>query len=192
MTQFESEHWRRGVYERIASAVRDARGSRSAQDIADATAVLGCPITRSQISNFETGRRQSFDVTELLILAAALGVPPAVLIYPDLPAGHVETLPGVTMLSIEAYHWFTGEAPSPIPAPPGSRGRQLVQSVRERSKLHVEGGRLTISLGLGVDSLGEPLSETEREFLSQRQRTVKAKIAELDSRITELGGVLDA
>jgi transcriptional regulator with XRE-family HTH domain len=50
-------------------------------------------ISRTQIANYESGRKKNLDIAELLILAAALDVPPLVLLYPDLPAGKVEIIP---------------------------------------------------------------------------------------------------
>src|SRR5436189_2455562 len=93
-------------------AVRSARGSRSAQEIADETARLGYPLSRSQIANLESGRKRSLDIAELLIIAAALEVPPVTLLYPDLPNGEVEVLPGQFVSSTVALLRFTGERDS--------------------------------------------------------------------------------
>jgi transcriptional regulator with XRE-family HTH domain len=105
--------WTDGLQERIARAVKAARGKRSAQDIADETARLGYPITRAQIANLESGRRRGLDVSELLILAAALDVPPVTLLYPGLPDDEVEVLPDQFISSIAALLRFTGEAETP-------------------------------------------------------------------------------
>jgi transcriptional regulator with XRE-family HTH domain len=101
--------WSESLTDRVARAVRSARGSRSAQEIADETARLGYPMTRSQIANLESGRKRSVDIAELIILAAALGVPPVALLFPDLPDGDVEDLPGQLVSSAAGLVLFTGE-----------------------------------------------------------------------------------
>ena len=93
----------------MRAAFISARGDRSAQDIADRTEELGCPVTRSVIANFENGRKKSLDVCELMILAAAVGVPPVALLFPTLPDGPVEALPGQEIKAIAALRWFTAE-----------------------------------------------------------------------------------
>ena len=52
-------------------------------------------------------------VTDLVAIAAALEVPPITLLYPHLPDGAVEVLPGVESSSITATQWFSGEGPNP-------------------------------------------------------------------------------
>lgn len=101
--------WADGLNGRIRRAARLARGDRTAQEIADEVTRLGYPMTRALLANFETGRKKSLDVAELIILAAALRVPPVTLLFPDLPDGEVEVLPGHRRPTQEALWWFTGE-----------------------------------------------------------------------------------
>lgn len=108
MTTAREPQWRDEVNARIARAIKTARGQRSAQVIADETARLGLPLTRDSIANIENGRKKSIDVPELLVLAAALGVPPLSLIYPDLVDTPVEALPGVHRTSGDAALSFCG------------------------------------------------------------------------------------
>jgi len=108
MTQ---RRWADDTTGRIAGAVRDLRGKRSAQWLADRTAELGHPISRTAISNLEVGRKGSVDVLELIVLARALGVPPLLLLYPAQSAGEVEVLPGHRASSWAAGQWFAGRAP---------------------------------------------------------------------------------
>jgi len=103
--------WARNTTDRIAGAVKALRGKRSAQWLADRTADLGHPISRTAISNLEVGRKGSVDVAELIVLARALGVPPLLLLYPAQAAGEVEVLPGHRASSWAAGQWFTGRAP---------------------------------------------------------------------------------
>lgn len=81
----------------------------SAQGLADRCAELGVTtLNRAVIANFETGRRTSIDFAEVLALAAALDVPPAVLAFPVGYAETVEYLPGQSAPPLEALGWFNG------------------------------------------------------------------------------------
>lgn len=99
---------------RVAGEVRRLRGKEqsalSAAKVADRTLDIGFGISRSVVADLETGRKKSIDVPELLVLAAALGVSPAQLVFPDLPRGKVEVLPGLEQESHDALQWFSGEA----------------------------------------------------------------------------------
>jgi transcriptional regulator with XRE-family HTH domain len=103
--------WTRALHQRIADAIKQARqGQRlTAQQLADETERLDYPISRSQIAAYEVRRKRGLDVTELLILAAALNVPPVALLFPDLPDGGAEPLPGWHATAADALGWFTGE-----------------------------------------------------------------------------------
>lgn len=87
------------------------------QWLSDRTAELGHQISRSRISDLERGDRGGLlGIAEVMILAEALQVPPIQLIYPDLPEGECEYLPGATTMSWHALQWFTGEADQPVAA----------------------------------------------------------------------------
>lgn len=108
--------WAEEQAQRIARTVRALRGKRSAQWLADQTEALGYTVTRSVISDLELGRRRYVTTAEISVLAAALTVPPAFLIYPEQPDGLVEVLPGTGVPSTRAVMWFSGERiyqPSP-------------------------------------------------------------------------------
>jgi transcriptional regulator with XRE-family HTH domain len=122
--------WTEKLHRRIAEAIKGARQSRlTGQQLADDTEQLGYPVTRSQIANYESGRKRSLDVAELLVLAAALGVPPVALLFPNLPDGDVEVLPGQVMSSADAMRWFTGEND---PSAPQSDLGRLITLTRKR------------------------------------------------------------
>jgi len=103
--------WAEDTTERIAAAVKALRGKRSAQWLADRTEELGHPISRTAISNLEVGRKRAVDVPELVVLAKALGVPPLLLLYPEMSAGKVDVLPGHQTSSWAAAQWFAGRGP---------------------------------------------------------------------------------
>jgi transcriptional regulator with XRE-family HTH domain len=95
----------------IAAEIRRRReaANMSAQKLADRCAELGHPIGRNVISKLENGDRDGVSVAELLVLARALGVAPAMLIAPFDDVDEVEVLPGKTMTSFNAYRWLVGE-----------------------------------------------------------------------------------
>lgn len=104
--------WGTDTAKRIGKAVQVERNRKkwTAARLSDETAALGFPIHRVAIGKLENGHRGAkFDVTELAVLARALGVPPVQLLYPDLIDGPVEVLPGVVAKSGKALRWFTGE-----------------------------------------------------------------------------------
>ena len=107
------ENWATEQVRRIAATVRQLRGDRSGQWLSDETAKAGHRIARTTISELESGKRKTVTTAELCVLAWALKVPPVRLLYPDLPDGPVEIVPGVTVPSIKAATWFSGEAPNP-------------------------------------------------------------------------------
>lgn len=112
----EARTWAGDTAKRLGKTVASYRRARdlSAVQLSERTAELGFPITRGTIAKIEGAHRGGkFDVTELLVLAAALNVPPITLIYPDLPDGRVEMLPDTEASSIDAAQWFSGEGPNP-------------------------------------------------------------------------------
>ena len=107
-----ASYWATGTAKRIGEAVKAARNRRgwTAARLSEESATLGFPIHRVAIGKLENGHRDAkFDVTELLVLAQALAVSPVWLLFPDLPDGPVEVLPGQEATSGEAMRWFTGE-----------------------------------------------------------------------------------
>ncbi len=101
--------WSQEAHARIAAAIKAARGKRSAQWLADRTAELGHPITRAQIANYESGRKQSLDIIELIVIAAALNTSPVLLVYPGPYYEAVELLPGANRAQFTAVQWFSAE-----------------------------------------------------------------------------------
>lgn len=150
------ETWVQSLHERIAEAIRDARrGRMSAQQLADETKRLGYPMTRSQIANYENGRKLSLDVAELMVLAAALRVPPVSLLFGGPPDEHWEVLPGQKDATVAALAWFTGDPELAWPGPdvhpeevhetvdaaiadPQSAAAILLDAIRRRAGWHGE------------------------------------------------------
>lgn len=153
MTQ--AQEWSEALHQRIAKAIRTARQGRlSAQELADETARLGYPISRSQIANYESGRKQGLDVAEVLVLAAALEVPPVTLLFGGPPDEEVEMLPDWTGPAFFGIAWFSGDRELAWPGPevtdvdeardqvnaavadPDSPAAAVLRLTRERAVLH--------------------------------------------------------
>jgi hypothetical protein len=104
-----SKSWAEEQAATIGTAVRDLRGKRTGQWLSDETERVGHRVPRTTISELESGKRKSVSTAELCLLAWALKVPPIRLLYPDLPDGPVEIIPGKKVPSIDAATWFSGE-----------------------------------------------------------------------------------
>ncbi|MBO2459865.1 helix-turn-helix domain-containing protein [Actinomadura violacea] len=102
--------WPSALATSIAEQVRRYRKDRglSAQQLADACTALGMETSRSAIANFESGRRPTISVAELLIFAHALRVPPLLLVVPVGADQSVQLAPGVATSAWDAAQWFAG------------------------------------------------------------------------------------
>ncbi|MDV7101648.1 helix-turn-helix transcriptional regulator [Gordonia amicalis] len=145
---------------RFGRAVGETRREQglSALELSGRTADLGYPITRSTIARIEGNHRAGkVDFAEVVVLAAALGVPPIQLIYPDQPAGEVEFLPNARVTSIAAAEHFSGEASLP--------GELRATLVRMQAARRYEELRSTISGLARMQLLGtlKPEDEAKRQ-----------------------------
>jgi transcriptional regulator with XRE-family HTH domain len=106
-----------GLAARFGFAVKTRRTTLklSASELARRTADLGYPISRSAIAKIESNSRSGkVDVAELLVLSAALDIPPVVLLFLIVPVGGpTEMLPGVGVLAEEAVRWMSGRVSFP-------------------------------------------------------------------------------
>lgn len=88
------------------------RADLSAQELATRCAKLGLPsLSRVVIAKLENGHREAVSTAELKVLAAALGVPPVLLLFPLGRVQAVEVLPGRDAHPWDGIRWFTGEIP---------------------------------------------------------------------------------
>lgn len=118
--------WERDLHARISQAIKVARGKRSAQWLADRTVELGYPVTRAQIANYESGRKMTLDIAELIALASALNTSPVALVYPGPYDEEVELFPGESWSQFTAAQWF-----SAIPSEPYEEMSQWRSETRD-------------------------------------------------------------
>lgn len=113
MTAMQSNEWIDQMMRQIGEGIDRARAGRSDQWIADRTEKIGHKLSRTAVSEYRRGIRKSIPVTDLLVLAAALEVPPVALLFPDLPNGLVSLLPDhVNVAAFDAAQWVSGERQS--------------------------------------------------------------------------------
>lgn len=82
----------------------------SAQALSDRCGELGLLLPRPVLSNLENGRRDSISLGEILILAAALDVPPLQLVVPVGYCEDIEILPDLRVPVWDAAKWIDGES----------------------------------------------------------------------------------
>jgi hypothetical protein len=125
-----AKDWPKSVAKQVGARIayfregaRDERGRKlTAQALADRCTELGLPIGRPAIAKMERGLRDTITVAELEVIARALKVSPADLMFPLGQAANVEVLPGEHMDTWDAVQWFSGLAPKPGRPPEGYEG----------------------------------------------------------------------
>ncbi|MFJ4863434.1 helix-turn-helix domain-containing protein [Streptomyces sp. NPDC088748] len=189
MTQ---QAWPELVAQHVAKQLRRHRESRgmSAQELSDKCAALGAPIQRSVIANFENGRRSSIGISEILVFAAALKIPPVWLITGAGFERTMEYLPGEHTDPYSCGAWFYGTLPqegegddydeNPFPYFEDLRFdiTNLTNVLQEVSELEAKAA----SEAPKLEELGERIAQAEREFEEYTQRGDKA-IAQIHARL---------
>jgi hypothetical protein len=138
----------------------------SAQDLADETVRLGYPISRSQIANYESGRKHGLDVADLLVLAEALNTAPVALVFPGPYDENVRTYPESRELpQLWWAQWFSGllSAISDVPFTDGERSIAITNGPLDddgRPMIDIE-DPATWDLG-GLDAWGRNLGPLRR------------------------------
>lgn len=188
MTQ--NDEWAENLASTVAEEVKRLRNAKtpkwSIRRLAEETEKIGYPIGASVLSNFEYGRRGSrLEVAELLVLAAALDVPPAQLLWPRYPDGLTEYLPDFNLLSHMAGMAFIGTLRIDIDPDAATvvapHSNELVALVEERSNL-------TNALD-GILKSNLPGGEVAK-LLNQEVERITRRRNEINARIVELGGVV--
>jgi transcriptional regulator with XRE-family HTH domain len=87
----------------------------TASELSRRTVDLGYPISRGAVAKIESNLRSGkVDVAEVLVLSAALDIPPALLLFPQFSTdGSGPVLPGVYAKEDDAVRWLSGQVPLP-------------------------------------------------------------------------------
>jgi hypothetical protein len=188
-TKDESDKWDVALVKRVGAAVKAARGSKSAAWLSDRTAALGYRISPTVIAKLDSGHRGSvLSVPELLVLAVALEIPPALLLLPSFPDGSVEVAPGQPVPAHRAREWLCGDAALPVKVDEAgvtghyyrpNRGVELVGAVAEKARQENELGRLQLKT-LDEEALPAERESAQRTFaaLAEHQAAIATRIAD--------------
>jgi len=87
----------------------------TASELSRRTAELGYPISRGAIAKIESNLRSGkIDVAEVLVLAAALDIPPILLLFPNFSTdGPEQLLPCFSVRNEDAVRWMAGRMSFP-------------------------------------------------------------------------------
>lgn len=197
----QHEQWAQRIAATVGKRVRELRSATdvklSAQALSDRTTELGYTVTRTVIADMESGRRKQVLVPELLALAAALEVPPSLLLLEEFPDGGVEVLPDRVVDGVTALAWIAGTAPLPDPAP-DTREKfvELVQLATERQQKALTsqlrpGYQVYYSTHISEESneAAARLVKLQREWERQLEM-ITAERDRLEQQIRDLGGVI--
>lgn len=179
VTEMQSpENWAEAFTKTIGHAIDKARHGKSDQWIANQTKELGQPISRTAISEYRRGVRKNVPVTDLIVIARVLRVPPIYLLFPDLPEGPSFPFPGQPdTAAVDGMRWFTGE--SEWETPLGFYGMEEGQAA-----VSIDGGRGRLLDGKlpglpeyakwGDNSDRTPASSAEHELVWLTRSLVRA------------------
>ncbi|MHB9862024.1 helix-turn-helix domain-containing protein [Streptomyces sp. YIM S03343] len=193
MTQRPTESpWSERLALSVAQEVRRHRQrlGMSAQQLSDRCAELGMPIQRSVLANMESGRRSTVMVAEVLVLAAALDVAPAQLVFPVGYEEACEALPERSLEPIDALDWFAGNAPARgLPRSTGAKPVWVLRQYRDlltEIRFHISALAQTRER---ITSLGDEAQERQKSksAVEEKLRNVEAGDATVDPSWVEIG-----
>lgn len=162
----------------------------SVAELSEQTELLGFPLHRVAIGKIESGNRSGkLDLSELTILAAALDIPPVLLIYPDQAAGDVEVLPSVVETSWEALLWFTGESEYLYPQVGSTRHVEALERLRALRRHEDLRGQFQVATWRADDAFRGAGDENTPQVqrLTDKADRIGDEIVELRKQMTAFG-----
>ncbi|WP_244872698.1 MULTISPECIES: hypothetical protein [unclassified Mycolicibacterium] len=184
------QQWAKELVARVGLAIKTARGKRSAAWLSDRTAELGYRVSPTVIAKLDSGHRgEVLSVAEWLILSAALDVTPMALLFPDIPDGPVDMLPGVQRTSFVAAAWVAGDDIDGLAARPEAlsaldvRHYEVMKLAKQRA--HTE--RHLTELKNMLSTLD---SDDEVDKLAGSMVRTQQQLQSLNERIRSAGGVV--
>jgi hypothetical protein len=178
-TKKDDRPWDHRLVRNAGRAMKRARGAKSARWLSDETTALGHPMAPTILAKLDSGHRGGvLNVTELLVLAAALNMPPALLLFGGYPDKEVEFLPGRTAPAALVVDWFCGRGrlPGAEELGPHNLGIELVSA----TEAHIAAQRETLT-AQAMDK--GPLRDDLLADIARRQRAAVVRIAEIQSEL---------
>lgn len=96
----------------LARRVKEVRGRRSQEWLAQTVTALGHPMHQTAIAKIEAGDRK-VTVDEMLLLAVALEIPPSLLLVPVESDDDMAVTPTMNVYPWRVWEWLRGEEPLP-------------------------------------------------------------------------------
>lgn len=195
----DGQRWAEDLVRRVGLAMKKARGGKSAKWLSDETAALGYRVSPTVIAKLDSGHRGSvLSVAELMVLAVALDIPPALLLFPTYPSSRVmEVIPGYECDAKSALEWLSGEMALPtrltpegrLDIPPDNDGTRLVRAVGE---LEYWGMELLNNKRTAKESDGATRAAATRAaaYAERRVAETEREIADLWTRLGLSEGVM--
>ncbi|MBN7310348.1 hypothetical protein [Mycobacteroides abscessus] len=179
--------WQQEQTNRVGQAVRALRGTRSVTWVSDETEKLGCRVTKALITDMEIGRRKYVAVHEISVLAAALGVTPAVLLtWGDMPDAEVEVLPDRRARAETVVGWWGGELMGElIPAGQGLPRDQDTSELMHLTRQRQDTKKLLFQARLRTVSDTTPIDKRLIKDLREQLTVLEARIRKLDGAIDD-------
>ena len=177
--------WEDRFVDQVAAAMKRARGRRSARKLSEETDRIGYHRSKQVIGKLDSGGRD-LRVAEFLVFAAALDVPPALLLFGGYPDGVVEYLPGRESTSKQAVDWFSGAGH--LPTGPhgeptrGNTGTDLVAAVARHSEMTAKCIDLAAMVRAGDVAEG---------FAAERREQLITELTGLSMQINDLKSILE-
>lgn len=207
------EEWRQNLADQFGKNLlywRKTKRGLTAQKLSDLTEHIGPHISRGTIAKIEGNHRGGkIEVSELITLARALDVPPAILLFPRYPSGLVSLFPdemlgSFTCPAFFAAEWFAGRSTLPlVPVDEGDavvmkqgtdQWERMVKLVDEREALAAEtyellDGPLAEVIEAGLEHVPREARLRAERFLNEKKQH-RDRIEELNTRIEALGGFI--
>jgi hypothetical protein len=188
--------WAAAMVKRVGVAAKRERGSKSAKWVSERTKELGYPISPTVIAKLDSGHRgEVLSIAELLIIAAALDIPPIALLYPDMPDGVVEVIPGRKLPTHDAMLWFNGAGGFAVESEKSILGKLLYLTTRRSSKqseLRKHRGFVEAGLVASREETDDPAAkERAKQYLQIseiRLQEAEEDLIDLNRRINEMPG----
>lgn len=170
---------------------RDELGM-SAQKLADQTTELGHPVNRSVIAALESGRRNRLLLPDALAIAEALSTSLATLLYPAMPDGPVEQVPGRLVRSWDAALNLLGVEPLFGDIAPDNEDEHESGHALVRASAELQDERETLyHLAYEFETQDRQLDAEGRASFLQSVTQAQRRVTEVENRIEALGGVVD-